>query len=93
MNMMEDVNVKLMYQGRVRTFRKSELRPLREEAMTEMQQLVMELMDDRAGKVRTKSLLRGVELREYGKHADDKGNKTTTTKPDGKPAGVEEGGN
>ena len=48
MNMMEDVNVKLMYQGRVRTFRKSELRPLREEAMTEMQQLVMELMDDRA---------------------------------------------
>ena len=48
---------------------------------------------DRAGKVRTKSLLRGVELREYGKHADDEGNKTTTTKPGGKPAGVEEGGN
>lgn len=32
-------------------------------------------------------------LREYGKHADDEGNKTTTTKPGGKPAGVEEGGN
>ena len=52
-----------------------------------------EMTVDRAGKVRTKSLLRGVELREYGKHADDEGNKTTTTKPGGKPAGVEEGGN
>ena len=43
---MEDGNVTMMYQGRVHTFRKSELRPLREEAMQEMQQFVMELMSD-----------------------------------------------
>ena len=42
---MEETNVKLMYQGHIQTFRKSELRPLREEAMQEMQQFVMELID------------------------------------------------
>ena len=41
---MKDENVTMMFQGHIHTFRKSELRPLQEEALQEMRQLVMELM-------------------------------------------------